>query len=52
MFGKFIEEKEMTILILGVLSVGALFLGLTDIVLLIAGGLLGYIKASSEDNKS
>jgi hypothetical protein len=47
MFGKFIEEKEMTILILGILAVGALFIGATDIVLPIAAGLLGYIRGSN-----
>jgi len=49
MFGKFIKDKELSIVILGIVVIGALFIGVTDVVLLIAGGLLGYIKGSSED---
>jgi len=48
MFGKFIEEKEMTILILGILAVGALALGHLEVVGVIAGGLLGYIKGNAD----
>jgi|LGOV01.1.fsa_nt_gb hypothetical protein len=48
MFEKLIKERSLSIVILGVLAIAGIALGMGEIVLLVAGGLLTFINPDSK----
>jgi len=49
MFEKIIKERSLSIVILGILAIVGIVTGVSEIVLLVAGGLLTFINPDSKE---
>jgi len=49
MFKKIIDNKSLTLIILGIVAVASLFLELQEVIFLVAGGLLTFINPDRND---